>query len=63
MEQIDEVTVPEAVRILVRDGIDFSETKMRDRIRTNKIKAEKRGRDWWISRVELDRIRKEEPKT
>ena len=63
MEQIDEVTVPEAVRILEDEGIDFSQTKMRGRIRDRKISAEKRGRDWWISRAELDRILEAEAKT
>ena len=57
------VQVPEAVRILVRSGMNFSETAMRYRITTGRIEAKKIGRDWWVKRSELDRIREAEAKT
>ena len=62
-QTIDEATVPEAVRILVLDGVIMSEAKMRHQINTLKIKARKVGRDWFVPRSELDRIRKAETRT
>ena len=48
------MTLNEAAEVL---GLDPS--SLRWQIKNNKLKATKRGRDWWVTPAEVERYRKE----
>jgi len=48
------MTLPEAAAAL-----GLRESTLRNQIRNGAMKAEKRGRDWWITPKEVERYREE----
>ena len=58
-----EVSLPDALVILVRGGMDIQSWTLAKRVREGRYKGFRRGRDWFMPTTEIDRILKEELNT